>query len=140
MDQPSSSCPTCGHRLGPKLVDCPYRADGGCPLEAATSLPGSKTNTGCMVGVLLFLVVWLGGATLGFTSMLIDSRSIISSLLSLGALAIFWAFGLFGLAFVLFAIFGKNITLYNAQTGAMGITNLSANEMLTLLRPPGCRC
>ncbi|GAB4452890.1 MAG: hypothetical protein Kow0031_35190 [Anaerolineae bacterium] len=105
--------------MGPKLVDCPYRADGGCPFEAASSPPGSKVNAGCLVGVLLFLVLWLGGATLGFTNILLNSQSVISSLLSLGALAVFWIVGLFGLAFVLFALFGKNVTLYNPQSGVM---------------------
>jgi hypothetical protein len=119
MDTLPPNCTFCGKKIGPALFNCPYRPGSGCPFEMSASPPISKGNAGCMVGVLLFLIVWLAIATVGFGTMLRDSRSIISSLFSVGALGCFWAFGLFGLSFVLFGLFGKNVALHNHQSGAM---------------------
>jgi hypothetical protein len=119
MNNTEPICTLCGQALASKLLNCPHRLDGDCPFEASISPPASATNAGCMVGVLLFLMVWLGGATIGFTSILFNSQSLVSSLLSLVGLIVFWGIGLIGLGFVLFTLFGKNITIYNPQTGVM---------------------
>ena len=119
MDTLPATCTFCGKKIGPALFNCPHRPGSGCPFEMSVSPPVSKGNAGCMVGVLLFVVVWLALATVGFGTILRDSRSIISSLFSLGALGCFWAFGLFGLFFALFGLFGKNVALYNRRSGEM---------------------
>jgi hypothetical protein len=113
-------CEFCNKAIGRQIFSCPHRPDSGCPFAYQAESASSGTKPGCMLGALLFIVVWLTLATVAFSSILVNAQVISAVVASLGALACFWGAGFLFLGFILYAIFGKNIVLYNPQSGVLG--------------------
>ena len=112
-------CEYCNKPVGRQLFSCSHRSNDGCPFVFEAERASADSKPGCMLGVLLFVVVWLTLATVGFSSILINARTIGSMLASLGALACFWGVGIFMFGFVVYGIFGKNVVLYNPESGVL---------------------